>query len=386
MSTGLAMIKDNRQLHEVKDVLELLGVKVVLSCTEIKQDPVLNDDVVEKEIIHHDETGVSGDGGNAEVKFENIVKLENTEDDMKAVEEIQKRKEILAEILDDVDGEDYGKDKRNAADADAQTQSCVGSLCNQNNFGWRKMERAEAIHEVTMEVLETDHEAVVHDGEAKETLVTETEEKPRTAEEKRSQIRRTEKKTTKRKDSTKKHDCPQCNYSTDNRSNIIEHVRTHTGDKPFKCMLCDYAAAQNSTLKEHMKRHTGQKPYKCTSCDYAAAKKQTRDLHMLKRHGSETPHQGKDGIRKHDCPQCNYSTDNRSLLIIHARTHTGDKPFKCMLCGYSAAQKGTLKEHMKRHTGQKPYKCTSCHYAAAKKQTLNLHMLKRHEGETPHQL
>ena len=91
----------------------------------------------------------------------------------------------MAEILDDVDGEDYGKDKRDAADADAQTQSCVGSLCNQNNFGWRKMERAEAIHEVTMEVLETDLEAVVHDGEAKETLATETKEKPRTEEEKR---------------------------------------------------------------------------------------------------------------------------------------------------------------------------------------------------------
>ena len=75
------MVKDNRQLHEVKVVLELLGVEVVLSCEEIKQDPVLNDDVVNKEMIHHDETGVSGDGGNAKVKFEIVVKLEDTEDE-----------------------------------------------------------------------------------------------------------------------------------------------------------------------------------------------------------------------------------------------------------------------------------------------------------------
>ena len=83
------MVKDDRQLHELKVGLELLGVEVVLSCEEIKQDPVLNDDVVNKEMIHHDETGVSGDGGNAKVKFEIVVKLEDTEDDMKTVEETE---------------------------------------------------------------------------------------------------------------------------------------------------------------------------------------------------------------------------------------------------------------------------------------------------------
>lgn len=74
------MVKDDRQLHEVKDVLALLGVEVVLSCTEIKQDLVLNDDAVDKEIIYHDQRSVGGESAE-EVKFEIIVKLEDAGDD-----------------------------------------------------------------------------------------------------------------------------------------------------------------------------------------------------------------------------------------------------------------------------------------------------------------
>jgi hypothetical protein len=49
--------------------------------------------------------------------------------------------------------------------------------------------------------------------------------------------------------------CWQCSYSTYSTSNIKDHVRTHTGDKPFKCDLCDSHFTTAGGLRSHKKVH-----------------------------------------------------------------------------------------------------------------------------------
>lgn len=53
----------------------------------------------------------------------------------------------------------------------------------------------------------------------------------------------------------KKHQCTICYKWFASKQNLIEHVFTHTGDKPFACTICSKAFRQISQLTLHKRKH-----------------------------------------------------------------------------------------------------------------------------------
>ncbi|KAL7394499.1 hypothetical protein ABVT39_027017 [Epinephelus coioides] len=182
---------------------------------------------------------------------------------------------------------------------------------------------------------------------------------------------------------------------------------THQSEEPkrsFNCPLCPQTYGAPANLRAHMLIHeaeyemqernprppkeiskTWEKGHSCPHCPCVYRDENSLNMHLSSVHKSVAQYsetvapppknkftplssdnvQGKwksDGVsvKSYKCSECGKTFRHRSVLELHMRIHSKDKPYQCKVCGKGFRFGSYLQQHLIIHTGKKPYKCPDC--------------------------
>ncbi|XP_065361359.1 uncharacterized protein Phs [Calliphora vicina] len=173
----------------------------------------------------------------------------------------------------------------------------------------------------------------------------------------------------------KRYVCDQCNRTFKKHIRLVEHLRVHTGEKPFGCDECGKQFRIRMRLNEHKLRHSKDKKFKCEICGLGCCTKQDLNLHM--RHHTND--------RRFQCSMCPKAFVRSSDLKTHVRVHTGEKPYVCDICHKCFRANPNLIVHKKSHMGEasKTFQCEHCDKKFMRNIDRKVHM-RSHTGEKPY--
>ena len=149
--------------------------------------------------------------------------------------------------------------------------------------------------------------------------------------------------------------CDICGYETKEPNFFYIHFHRYfrhsvplpKGMQPFKCEICGKECFTRFQLKDHKLIHQEGTPFICENCGQGFNSRTCLTSHMFHKHSK---------IRNHKCTDygCDKSFKTRTQLLVHNRSHTGEKPFQCPDCQYKSTTRGNLRLHLTNKHKHKP--------------------------------
>ncbi|XP_041979724.1 zinc finger protein 596 isoform X1 [Aricia agestis] len=140
----------------------------------------------------------------------------------------------------------------------------------------------------------------------------------------------------------KKFPCHVCSEKFTNYWELRKHMNTHfpgmLDSKSSFCHLCqkDYT---KTGFMNHLRKHTGERPFVCELCHKAFSQSSSLSIHM-KFHLN---------VRKHACTVCEKKFVTKSELSRHMTVHTKQKSYYCGVCDKAFTRSDNMKKHEKTH-------------------------------------
>ncbi|XP_063590853.1 zinc finger protein 26-like [Penaeus indicus] len=136
--------------------------------------------------------------------------------------------------------------------------------------------------------------------------------------------------------SEKKFECQKCNKSFSTYHALYCHNKQVHEKHNYRhpCSMCDKVFICKAKLVEHIRTHTGEKPFVCSECNVSFAAKATFKTHMKLIHGSKSPSQklGKKTPETnieyiYSCPLCHVNIKSDQLETHFSSVHMATVQF-----------------------------------------------------------
>ncbi|KAJ0064692.1 hypothetical protein NL108_011780, partial [Boleophthalmus pectinirostris] len=148
--------------------------------------------------------------------------------------------------------------------------------------------------------------------------------------------------------------CNFCDKIFSKNFDLQQHIRSHTGEKPFQCIVCGRAFAQKSNVKKHMQTH---KVWPMGAASTVSRSPVTVKVVPMLSHdeGSndeqqqQTEQEGEEPQQQNNQSQQN-QTQSKQMVVI-------DSSYQCQFCSNKFKTYFQLKSHLTQHKGEQVYKC-----------------------------
>lgn len=126
----------------------------------------------------------------------------------------------------------------------------------------------------------------------------------------------------------RRHCCGVCGKGFKKLVHVHNHLRTHTGERPFQCHSCGKTFASLANLSRHQLTHTGVRPYQCLDCGkrftQSSNLQQHRRLHLRPVAFARAPRLPITGLYNKSpyyCGTCGRWFRAMAGLRLHQRVH-----------------------------------------------------------------